>query len=169
MSLITRIPGVTFTDNTLPKLYRDSIITPGTKWLYDAGDTYSFAKQATPTPGTDVWKSLTETPADAAFAGALAFANGGFNFTNAGTDKIFSTHLCYYPSLAGRRARGAKVFVHRSDRGFDARSGQHVSAAIMAPRTCGQSSSGRSTGGPRLWRVRQRDQVAAASLCDNVA
>lgn len=88
MSLITRIPGVTFTDNTLPKLYRDSIITPGTKWLYDAGDTYSFAKQATPTPGTDVWKSLTETPADAAFAGALAFANGGFNFTNAGTDKI---------------------------------------------------------------------------------
>ena len=89
MTLITRIPGVTFSDASLSKLYRDPLITPGTKWLYDAGDLYSYAKQAAPTAGVDVWKSLTDTAADASIAGTIGYSNSGFNFSTTGpTDRI---------------------------------------------------------------------------------
>ena len=80
MSLITKIPGVTFTDTSLPKLYHDAVITTGTKYVFDAGDTYSFAKQATPTAGVDVWSDLTPNDSPAAFAGTVPFASGGFSF-----------------------------------------------------------------------------------------
>lgn len=88
MSIITRIPGVTFTGATLPKLYRDALITPGTKWCYDTGDLYSYVKQAAPVEGVDVWKSLTNAAADASFGGSVGFASGGFVFSAGATEKI---------------------------------------------------------------------------------
>lgn len=85
MTIITKIPGVTFTDATLPKLYRDAVITAGTKWVYDALDTYSYAKQAAPVAGTDVWKDLTPNAADASLhAGASLGFSGGFTKAAAG-------------------------------------------------------------------------------------
>lgn len=41
MSLIIKIPGVTFTDSTLPKLYRDSLINTGSLYCYDFLDAYT--------------------------------------------------------------------------------------------------------------------------------
>lgn len=89
MSIITRIPGVTFTDASLPKLYRDNIVTAGTKWLYDAKDAYSYAKQAAPVAGTDAWVNLTESGVNASFGGSVGFSGGGFDFLPAsGSDII---------------------------------------------------------------------------------
>lgn len=52
MSLIIRIPNVTFTDATLPKLYRDSVINTGTKFLYDLVNPVGYPKQAAPAIGS---------------------------------------------------------------------------------------------------------------------
>lgn len=86
MTIKAIIPGVTFTDSTLPKLYRDFAITPGTKFCFDALDTYSWAKQATPIiAGADSWKNLVDINTDVAqflnASGAIGF-NGGFDFLN---------------------------------------------------------------------------------------
>jgi hypothetical protein len=63
MSVIIRIPGITFSGAGLPKLSRDSIITSGTKFVYDSVDSYSYAKQAAPangSPSADSWVNLVE-------------------------------------------------------------------------------------------------------------
>ena len=80
MTIITKIPGVTFTDATLPKLYRDSVVTPGTKFCFDAADTYSYAQQANPVAGTDFWRDLTPNNANAGFSTGNTFGSGGFTF-----------------------------------------------------------------------------------------
>lgn len=83
MAIITKIPGVTFTDTALPKLYRDSVINTGTKWAYDALDTYSYPAQSAPSNGA-TWASMTPTAADATMVGAtMGFANG---FVKTGSD-----------------------------------------------------------------------------------
>lgn len=83
MALITKIPGVTFTDNTLPKLYRESVITAGTRFLFDADDTYSYPSQATPVPGTTTWRDLSPVGATASFGSATPFEVNGFNMSTA--------------------------------------------------------------------------------------
>ena len=85
MALITKIPGVTFTDNTLPKLYRESAITAGTLFLFDADDTYSYPSQATPVPGTTTWKDLSPVGATASFGSATPFEVDGFNMSTVDT------------------------------------------------------------------------------------
>jgi hypothetical protein len=85
MTLNLRIPGVTFTDSTLPILSRDSIIKPGTKFVYDFANPYSWVKQAAPANG-DAVKSLLPSAADATvYIGAstsMQFTGGGFKFDN---------------------------------------------------------------------------------------
>lgn len=88
MTLITKIPGVVFTDPTLPKLYRDSIITPGTKFCFDSKDLYSYPKQAAPIPGTDTWVDLSPNASPANFTGAApTFTNGGFTYDPSGASR----------------------------------------------------------------------------------
>ena len=77
--LIFRLPGL-FTDPTIPKLYRDKVITAGTKYCFDSKDTYSYAKQAAPAAGLDAWKNLLDGGPAATFAGVVGFAGGGFSF-----------------------------------------------------------------------------------------
>ena len=76
------------TDTTLPILYKDPAATSGTKFIYDALDTNSFAKQAAPT-GTDVIKNLV-SGADATFSGTVPgwAASGGFTYPGSGSGRI---------------------------------------------------------------------------------
>jgi len=76
MTLITKIPGAVFSDDTLPKLYRDKSITAGTQWAYDSLDTYSWAKQAAPLANEN-WKDISPVGGDATLsATGLGFAGG---------------------------------------------------------------------------------------------
>ena len=88
MTIITKIPGITFTDATLPKLYRDTAITAGTKFLFDSLDTFSFPKQASPIAGADVWADLTPNAANASFSAGNVFGLGGFTFEPVAAQKI---------------------------------------------------------------------------------
>jgi hypothetical protein len=79
MSVIIRIPNITFSGAGLPKLSRDSIITSGTKLLYDSVDSYSYAKQANPSngsPSADTWVNLVEGGA----AASIYSPNGDITF-----------------------------------------------------------------------------------------
>lgn len=76
-----------FTDTSIPKLYRDKLITAGTKYVFDSQDTYSYEKQATPTPGVDVWRNLLDSGANATFSGAVGFVKG-FTLAAAVSDYI---------------------------------------------------------------------------------
>jgi hypothetical protein len=93
MSLITKITDVTFTDSTLPKLYRDSVINPSTLFLYDAINPVSYPKQAQPangTPSADLWVDLVDLSADGLIypdSGNMTWANGFVSAIGPG-DKI---------------------------------------------------------------------------------
>lgn len=76
-----------FTDKTIPKLYRDKVISSGTKYCLDSKDTYSFAKQSAPVAGVDVWKNLLDGGPSASFTGNVGF-DGGFKFVNAAGEFI---------------------------------------------------------------------------------
>lgn len=65
-----------FTDLTIPKLYRDKVITAGTKYCYDAKDPFSYLKQVAPAVGVDTWKNLLDDGPAATFSGALGFNEG---------------------------------------------------------------------------------------------
>ena len=80
--LVIRLPGY-FTDLTIPKLYRDKVITEGTKYCFDSKDTYSYSKQAAPAAGLDVWKNLLDGGPSASFSGVLGFNDGFSLFTTA--------------------------------------------------------------------------------------
>lgn len=77
-----------FTNTAIPKLYRDKVITAGTKYCFDTLDTFSFAKQAAPVAGVDVWKNLLDGGPTAAFTGSLGFSKGGFDFAAAGQQTV---------------------------------------------------------------------------------
>lgn len=77
-----------FTDPAIPKLYRDKVITTGTKYCFDARDEYSFVKQSAPSAGVDAWINLKEGGAAAAFNGVIDFTGGGFTFSAGGNDFI---------------------------------------------------------------------------------
>lgn len=78
--LFLQLPGE-FSDASIQKLWRDRVINDGTVYCYDALDYFSYAKQAAPSAGVDVWKDLKEEAAGAAFTGTVGFDNG-FTFTN---------------------------------------------------------------------------------------
>lgn len=80
--LIFRLPGL-FTDINIPKLYRDKVITAGTKYCFDSKDTYSYVKQQAPAAGLDVWKNLLEGGPSANFSGVIGFDSGFSLFTTA--------------------------------------------------------------------------------------
>lgn len=93
MSLITRITDVTFTDTSLPKLYRDSVINPGTQFLYDSKNPLSWPKQAAPaagSPSADKWVDLVDLSNDGLFTDLAAgwATNGGFVSGGGPMDKI---------------------------------------------------------------------------------
>lgn len=89
MSLIFRIPGVTFT-KTLPKLERDAVIKAGeTVGVYDALNTESWAKQAAPTtgsPSADRWINLVDGVANGQFFENVGWSSGFVS--NSGIEKI---------------------------------------------------------------------------------
>lgn len=109
MALILRIPGSSFTDDTLPVLSRDSIIQGGTKFVYDFANSYSWATQAAPVNG-DVVKSLLPNAADATVyigAGAtMQFTGGGLKFDNELLEGVL------IPDSAGMLAANNEGFIY---------------------------------------------------------
>ena len=91
MSIIIKTVGEIFTDSTLPVLQKDFVATTGTLASYDAGDKFSYKKQASPISGTDVCKNLMGGD-NASFVGNLGFS-GGFT-TDGGTDAIVLPSIC---------------------------------------------------------------------------
>lgn len=89
MSLILRVPGVSFTDTTIPILRNDSVANAGTLDIFDALDAdISWPKQADPVEGSDTWKSLIgAVPNLATFSGSIGWS-GGFTTNSADTDMI---------------------------------------------------------------------------------
>lgn len=93
MSLIVKIPGVTFT-KSMPKLYRDAVINSGTLACYDAVNAASWPKQAAPAngnPSADKWKNLVDGVADGLFttpSGEITFSGGFVSNGTSSTDKI---------------------------------------------------------------------------------
>jgi hypothetical protein len=76
MSLILRIPDVSFTNTSLPILRNDVIANNGTLDIFDALEpAISWPKQGDPTEGVDTWKSLVGTNT-ASFAGTTGWSNG---------------------------------------------------------------------------------------------
>lgn len=86
MALLLRIPGVSFTDTTIPILRNDPVANGGTLDIFDAFDSdISWPKQADPTEGVDTWKSLiSSTPNTATFSGSVGWSSG---FTTDNTDQ----------------------------------------------------------------------------------
>lgn len=86
MSLILRIPEVSFSDTTIPILRNDSVADAGTLDIFDALDAdLSWTKQANPSEGVDTWNSLVGSPPNvASFSGSVGWSNG---FTTDNTDQ----------------------------------------------------------------------------------
>lgn len=77
-----------FSDLTIPKLYRDKVITEGTKYCFDSRDDYSYPKQGAPSAGLDTWVNLKDGGPAANFSGGIGFAGGGFTFVPGVADTI---------------------------------------------------------------------------------
>lgn len=76
MTLLLRVPGISFTDTTIPILRNDRIANNGTLDIFDALDAdVSWPAQADPIEGTDTWKSLIGSNS-AEFAGTVGWSNG---------------------------------------------------------------------------------------------
>ncbi|MEE8873094.1 hypothetical protein [Pseudomonas helleri] len=84
MTLILRIPGASFTDDTLPVLRRDSIAERGTKFIYDFASPYSWPSQQAPIGSGEVVNNLVNGAASAAIylanGATLGFSGGGLVF-----------------------------------------------------------------------------------------
>jgi len=74
------------TDMTLPIQFKDPAATPGTKAVFDALDTNSWARQAAPQAG-DAWVNLV-AGGDCSFSAALPGWDGGFVFDGAAAQII---------------------------------------------------------------------------------
>ncbi|RKR82664.1 hypothetical protein BDD43_2849 [Mucilaginibacter gracilis] len=79
MSLIHKLPGVAFTDATLPKLYRDAIVNSGSKFLFDFSNSWCWPKQANPVI-TDTFVNLIDGLSGATISGT----NGGLTYGGGG-------------------------------------------------------------------------------------
>jgi hypothetical protein len=106
MSLIIRIPNVTFTDESLPKLYRDSIISPSTVFAYDATNPASWPKQGAPAdgaPSADKWVNLVNGTADGLFtnpSGEITWGTfGGFISSLAPAEKVSALNGAIPPAI----------------------------------------------------------------------
>lgn len=97
MSLIIKVPGVSFTKPGLPKLYRDAVAGTGTKFIYDALNTVSWAKQAAPadgTPSADKLVNLVDGSLDGVIhspsgaGSSIAWSNGFVSSDLSSSDKI---------------------------------------------------------------------------------
>lgn len=86
MALLLRIPGVSFTDTTIPILRNDIVANGGTLDIFDALDAdLSWPKQDNPTEGVDTWGSLVgDIPNIASFSGSVGWSSG---FTTDNTDQ----------------------------------------------------------------------------------
>ncbi|RQR81460.1 MULTISPECIES: hypothetical protein [unclassified Burkholderia] len=91
MSLILKISDVAFTDATLPKLQRDSVVDAGTKFLFDFADAYGWPKQAAPVNG-DQFVNLVDggAPATTVLSGGstMTFGGGGIGFDQESNEGI---------------------------------------------------------------------------------
>lgn len=78
MPLVVNLAGTSFSDTSLPILYRDPMVAAGTQFLFDFKNTYSWSGQNAPTNGA-VFKNLVNGGADAAWANGAAdgYAGGG--------------------------------------------------------------------------------------------
>ena len=77
-----------FSDTTIPKLYRDKVITAGTKYVFDSVDTYSWVKQTAPLT-TDKWTNLLDGGATASFGPGITFDKKAFKL-NTGTGDVIT-------------------------------------------------------------------------------
>lgn len=89
MALLQKLNGITFTNTTIPKIYRDEVVTKGGIYCYDLADATSWVKQSNSVSG-DVIANLVDGGEVATLTSdALTFAGGGFtNFAVAGTQRI---------------------------------------------------------------------------------
>ncbi|HDR9028757.1 TPA: hypothetical protein QDB14_002957 [Burkholderia vietnamiensis] len=91
MSLILKISDVAFTDATLPKLQRDSVVDAGTKFLFDFADAYGWPKQAAPING-DQFVNFVDggAPATTVLSGGstMTFGGGGIGFDEESNEGI---------------------------------------------------------------------------------
>lgn len=82
--LVIRLPGVTFSDESLPILGRDPLLAAGSKFIFDFADSYCWPSQAAPVANGQVVKNLVESKADASIyfspGQAPGFAGGGLTF-----------------------------------------------------------------------------------------
>ena len=84
MAVKFTIPGATFTDTTLPILYPDALMTPGTLLLLDLGRSETFALGSTPTHGAQLGNIAWETAAAVIGSGSLATLSPTLQNTFAG-------------------------------------------------------------------------------------
>lgn len=83
MTLVIEIPGVVFTDKTLPVLVRDALISSGTRFLYDFSNPYSWESQANPADGSKVSNLVSGGAQGTVYVGSgqtIEFVGGGFRF-----------------------------------------------------------------------------------------
>lgn len=84
MTLIIRIPGTAFSDQSLPILGRDSLLTAGSRFILDFADSYCWSSQAAPSSNGQVVKNLVENKANATIyftpGQAPGFSGGGLTF-----------------------------------------------------------------------------------------
>lgn len=87
MALLLRIPGVSFTDTTIPILRNDRVANAGTLDIFDARDAdLSWPKQGNPVEGADTWRSLIGSNVST-FSGSVGWS-GGFTTNNTDQDMI---------------------------------------------------------------------------------
>lgn len=76
MTLILRVPGISFSNTAIPLLYNDVVANAGTLDIFDALDAdVSWPSQGDPSEGSDTWKSLL-TANTASFAGTVGWSDG---------------------------------------------------------------------------------------------
>ena len=82
--LVIRLPGVTFSDESLPILGRDPLLAAGSKFIFDFADSYCWPSQAAPIANGQAVRNLVETKADASIyftpGQSPGFSGGGLTF-----------------------------------------------------------------------------------------
>lgn len=92
MALITKIPGITFTDTTLPKLYRDGWIDANTLFLFDLGNSYCTGGKTTLANNDTLLNLVDGAPvgtvkltASLPITGSGIYLPGGLNYVDLGS------------------------------------------------------------------------------------
>lgn len=100
MSLIIKVPNTAFAPG-LPKLYRDAVIAPSTRFLYDAINVTSYPKAAAPsagTPSADKWINLVDGSADGYITTPFTWGGSGGFVSDSGIADVIQAKAGVVPS-----------------------------------------------------------------------